>query len=138
MIVVVPPLTAATAPVADPTVAMAVLLLIQVPPVVLFVSVVEAPSQRTNVPAIAAGLELTVATVVRLHPVASVYVMFDVPAATPVSVPLEEPIVATATSLLLHVPPEGVALNVVVIPIQVNDVPPITDGRALTVTSFVD
>ncbi len=138
MIVVVPLLIAATVPVADPMVPTAVLLLIHVPPDVVFVNVVDDPSQRTNVPAIAAGFELTVAMVVLLQPVASVYVIFDVPAVTPVRAAFDEPIVATAVVLLLQVPPAGVALSVVVIPIHVCVVPLITDGRAFTVTSFVD
>jgi hypothetical protein len=53
-IVAVPPVTPVTNPVPDPTVAIAVLLLLQDPPAVVFVSVVVAPAHNTPVPAMSA------------------------------------------------------------------------------------
>ena len=67
-----PPDTPVTTPEEDPTVARAVLLLLQVPPEVASVNVVVKNGQTTAVPPIAAGEELTVTGVVILHPVGSV------------------------------------------------------------------
>ncbi len=64
--------------------------------------------------------------------------MVEVPAATPVTIPDAEPIVATAGVLLLQVPPVVVLDNVVVAPMHVVSVPVIGDEIAeLTVTTLV-
>ena len=64
--------------------------------------------------------------------------MVDVPADTPVTMPLAEPIVATAGVLLLHVPPVVMLERVVVAPIHVVSVPVMGDEIAeLTVTTLV-
>jgi hypothetical protein len=63
--------------------------------------------------------------------------MFAVPLATPVMIPDEAPTVATAPLLVLQVPPAGVADTVVVMPGQIDSVPVIGPGGALTVTIFV-
>ena len=63
--------------------------------------------------------------------------MSDVPAVTPVTTPVPEPIVATAEVTLVHVPPDGDELNVVVAPVQTLSDPVITEGAALTVTVTV-
>ena len=55
-----------------------------------------------------------------------------VPAATPVAIPVDEPIVATPVDELLQVPPP-VLVSVVVNPSQTVVVPPIADGNGLTV-----
>ena len=60
--------------------------------------------------------------------------MSEVPAETPVTTPVPEPIVATAEVTLVHVPPEGYELNVVVAPVQTLSDPVIAEGAALTVT----
>jgi hypothetical protein len=61
----------------------------------------------------------------------------DVPAATAVTIPVEDPIVATLVVKLVHVPP-GVAFDsVVVLPWQTLRVPEIAVGAALTVTVVV-
>ncbi len=57
-----------TTPVVLTTVATAVLLLLHVPPVVVFVSVVVAPSHTENEPPIAAGSGFTTKEVVLKHP----------------------------------------------------------------------
>jgi hypothetical protein len=59
------------------------------------------------------------------------------PDATPVTVPVEEPIVASEALLLLQVPPDEPSLNVVVAPAQTIPVPVIDDGSGLTVTAAV-
>ena len=68
----VPADTPVTFPVAEPTVATDVLLLLQVPPLVTSDSGIEKPTQTTAGPVIAAGIGLTVTTVVVKHPEARV------------------------------------------------------------------
>jgi hypothetical protein len=60
-----------TTPDVDPAVATVVLLLLQVPPVLVLVKVVLAPEQRTAVPDIAAGADVTVTTTVVEQPLPS-------------------------------------------------------------------
>ena len=57
-----------------------------------------------------------------------------VPASRPVTTPELLPTVAVVALLLLHVPPVGVLLSVLLLPTHTVGVPPITAGRALTVT----
>jgi hypothetical protein len=63
--------------------------------------------------------------------------MVAVLAATPDTTPVEEPIVAVVTSLLLHVPPLVLLVKFVVAPTHTAAVPVIPDGSALTVTVLV-
>ena len=58
----------------------------------------------------------------------------EVPAATPVTTPVEEVIVATPVAELLHVPPVAVLPSVVVSPAQTLCVPEIAGPFVLTVT----
>ncbi len=58
------------------------------------------------------------------------------PADTPVTIPELEPTVACAELLLVQVPPEGDALNVVLNPIHRFVVPVIAEGTGLTVIAF--
>ena len=60
----------------------------------------------------------------------------DVPGVTPVAMPEAVPIVALPL-LLLQVPPEGVALSVVVKPTHTLAVPEIDDGDGFMVTVVV-
>lgn len=60
-----------------------------------------------------------------------------VPAAIPVTTPVDEPIVATEGVLLVHVPPPGVLESVVVFPAHIIAVPKIPVGPALTETVIV-
>ena len=55
------------------------------------------------------------------------------PAATPVTLPLADPTVATAGADDVHVPPAIVFVNVVDDPVQVLNVPAIADGVVFTV-----
>ena len=59
--------------------------------------------------------------------------MMVVPDATPVTAPVEEPMVATPGVPLVHVPPVGVLLSVVVAPMQAPVVPEMVPGKAFTV-----
>ena len=64
--------------------------------------------------------------------------MLAVPVLTPVTMPVDAPTVALAALLLVHVPPPGVDVSVVDVPIQAVSVPPIAPGAAATVTTRVD
>lgn len=59
------------------------------------------------------------------------------PAATPVTTPVDTFIVAAAVLLLVHVPPGSALLNTVVLPTQTDVIPPIADGLGCTVTIIV-
>ncbi len=61
----------------------------------------------------------------------------DVPPAIPVITPVEEPTVATAVLLLVHVPLPAASVKVIVDPAQTGVLPEIAAGRALTVTVVV-
>jgi hypothetical protein len=63
--------------------------------------------------------------------------MLLTPEARPDTIPLRDPIVATARALLLHEPPVVVLLNVVVLPTHTLVVPVIAAGSAFTVTIAV-
>ena len=56
---------------------------------------------------------------------------------TPVTVPVDEPIVAMPVPPLLHVPLAVASFNVVVKPAQTVTVPVMDDGNGLTVTTIV-
>ena len=116
------------------TVAIAVLLLTQVPPVVGD-NVAVLPIQ-TDAGAVTVGRALTVTEeVVLLHPVTvSVNVKVTDPAATPVMTPALVT-VAIEVLLLTHVPPV-VGDNVAVLPTQ-TDAGAVTTGKAFTVTEEV-
>lgn len=60
----------------------------------------------------------------------------EVPATSPVTTPVEDPII-TLELLLVHVPPAGVEFNVVVDPIHTFSVPVIAVGSGLTVAIAV-
>ena len=139
VIVAVPAAPAVIFP-AEPMVATEVLLLLHVPPVVVLFRVVVAPWQALIVPVIAAtvgnGLMVTIAVtiVVQPKPLVTLYVILEVPAATPDTMPVE-PTVAIDVLPLLHVPPVVVLFRVAVAPWQVLIVPVIADavGSGLTV-----
>jgi len=63
--------------------------------------------------------------------------MIAVPAATPVTIPVEDPIVLTAILLLAHVPPEVASVKEEVSPIHTALPPEIVTGIGLTVAAVV-
>ena len=109
------------------------MLLVQLPLPVGSVRLIEAVAQTAVGPAIADGNGLTVITDVVVQPVGNVYTILGVPAATPVTTPVADPIVALETSLLLQVPPP-ISLSVTVEATQTSIVPEIAEGKGLTVT----
>ena len=124
-------------PVEDPIVATALLLLLHTPPLVASVNVVVKPTHTLVVPPMAEGFGLTVKLVTAIQLVLIVYVIVTMPSVMPVTVPVDEPIVATPGLLLLQTPPEVASVNVVVIPTHTLVVPPIAAGFGLTVTVVV-
>jgi len=119
------------------TVPTAALLLVHVPPGVVELSVVVAPVHTVLLPVMAAGNGLTVTTAVRVQPLVPKHVIVAVPAATPLTIPDDEPMVAIAVLLLLHVAPMLVVLNVVLAPAQTANVPVMALGAGCTVTTTV-
>lgn len=131
---VVPPVAEipVTSPVEDPIVATDGVPLSHDPPPGS-VNVVVAPGQMAAVPAIAPGNGFTVIVCVTWQPPAVVKVIKAVaglvlPVTTALSIPDEEPIVATVGVLLVHVPLIGGSLSVVLAPWHKTKVPEIGPG----------
>jgi hypothetical protein len=141
IIVTVPAEIPVTIPEDEPTVAMAVLLLDQVPPAGLLVSVVVEPSHTAGAAGLITGNGYTVTMPVIRQPVGAVYVTVHVEPealpATPVTTPVEEPMDNIAGQALLHVPPPTAFVSDVVDKTQTLIVPPIAGGFGLTVAIAV-
>ena len=107
--------TPVTIPVDEPTDAMDALLVDHVPPETASLIVMLLPTARVVMPEMgsAAGLTVTV-MVAELAP--TVYEIMHVPAAAPVTTPLDEPTVAIEILLLLQCPPAVESDKVVVEP----------------------
>jgi hypothetical protein len=114
-IVNVPAATPVTTPSVS-TVPIAMSLLLHVPPVVIVANVVVLPRHTVDAPVIVAGNWFTVTSLVISQPELILYVIVAIPSETPVHIPVDDTIVATAALLLVHVPPVGVAVNVPVLP----------------------
>ena len=132
MSVVVPAITPETIPEVLPTVAIAALPVVQVPPLTSSLIIAVPPRQTVSVPFIVGGAAFTFTTTVVLQPEPTEYVIVAVPALIPVTTPEVEPTLAAA-SVVLHIPPVGISLRVVVPPIQTEVLPIIADGSATTV-----
>lgn len=133
----VPAETPVTTPVPEITVATAVLLLDHVPPEFGLPKVVLLPAHTVADPVIAPGVWFTVTTEPTGDPHPLAYEITDVPPATPVTIPEDEPTVATPVEALVHVPaPPGLA-NVVVSPEHTVCVPVVAPGFAFTVNVAV-
>jgi hypothetical protein len=119
-----------------PTVATAVLLLLHDPPEVtsLSVVVIEADSVVMPVIALTDGAAFTVTVSAAMQPAPVVNVIIEVPADTPVTMPVV-PTVATDVLLLLHVPPPE-PTSVVVAPTH-TELVPVIPGSGFTVTTAV-
>ena len=120
-----------TIPVAEPTVATAGLLLLHVPPGVASVKANVEPMHTTQPDVgqeMGAGNGLTVIVVVTEQPEERVYVIVSIPGDIPITMPDAEPTVAIAGLLLLHVPPPGELLKVMVLPTHTEVGPVIAEG----------
>lgn len=126
--VVVPSEIPVTTPVVEPTVPIAVLLLLHVPPGNELDSVVVDPKHAINIPVIAPGVGVTVTIAKELQP-ATVYNIDAVPGVIPVTTPVVGVTVATPVARLLQVPPPLELANVVVYPAQ-TDMGPVMDATA--------
>ena len=128
----VPALTPVTLP--DPSVvAVPVLLLLQVPPPVTSLNDTVAPVHSAIAPCTGAGFAFTVTLLTAIQPVGALYVIFTVPAATAVTIPVLLPTVAVNMLLLLHTP-LPVSERVVVVPAHNTKLPVAVCGLALTIT----
>lgn len=137
IIVTVPTATPVTIPLKLPTVAIADPELDHVPPVA-HVNVIELPAHTVPGPNIGAVTGLTVTGFTAEHPAPIEYVIFTVPAVTPVTIPVPDPTVAIPVALLLQVPPGVRSLSVIVAPIQTWLSPVIGFGEELTFTVTVE
>lgn len=139
-IVVVPNVTPVTIPVPLPTVALAVLLLVHVPPEDGWLKVIVDDWQTDDKPEMSPLLGAVSTVIVRVlaQPVPVVYDMMEVPPEIPLMAPVEVPVaVATAISVLLHVPAGVVHVSVITDPEHTVAGPLITAGVVNTVTPFV-
>ena len=130
-------------PVDKPTVAIEVLLQIQVPPPGTSVKGVVAPPQTViGTPLlIAPGNTLIVTTALAVQPPGAVYVIITVAVADTrlaVTTPVVSPMEATGGLLLSQVPPVVRSVKVVVSPAQICRVPPMADGAGFTVITTVE
>jgi hypothetical protein len=142
--VTVPAAEPPTMPDELPTVAIAGLLLIHVPPVVEFESEIVAPAQTPVAPVIKPALGMSVMLTACVstavpHILVTEYDMMAVPVVTPPTMPDKIPTVATGGLLLVHVPPVAALVKEADVPGQ-RVVGPIIDpalGNPITVTIWV-
>ena len=81
-------------------------------------------------------VEITVTVRVTLQLLDILYLIVVVPVATPVTMPEDDPTVATDVSVLVHTPPETVSVNVPDLPTQ-TIVGPFIAGSTYTLTTMV-
>lgn len=132
----VPEPKAVTAPDVPPTTAMYLLPLAHTPPGVPLLNVIVLPTHTVAGPVIAVGDGTTVTVVLAVHPAIS-YTQVKIPPVMPVTIPEEDPIVAVAVELPLHVPPTIASYNVNVWPVHTCPLPTIGFGSGLTVMTLV-
>jgi hypothetical protein len=142
VIVAEPTATPVTTPVEEPTVAVPVALLDQVPPVAVSASVVVKPTATEVVPVMAGttGGVFTVkpyVVVVEPQELVTVYVIVAAPTPTPVTMPEDEPTDAIAVLLLLQVPPVVASLSVTVAVVHTLFRPVIVPAVAGTVLTVI-
>ena len=104
------------------------------PPLVASVKVSAVPAQKFAAPFIGVVV-FTVTIVVVAQPALETKAIVAVPIARPLTIPLDEPTVAMAVLLLLHVPVP--AVNVKVVPVHILLVFPAITGTAATLTIVV-
>lgn len=125
----------------EPITAILVLLLLQVPYVEsASLSVIDEKTQTLESagPMIVGGSGLTNTVSVILHPVIlSVYVIWATPPPTPVTTPDSNPMVATDTKLLLHVPGILASLKVIESPTHTGTEPTMESGKGLTLNVYL-
>ena len=125
--------TVVTQPVTLSIVATAPLLLLHVPPGVGSLRQLPKPIQIPSVPVIGPGLGFTVTVVNDIQPRGDDAMIVVVPFVLPVSIPVDEPMVATVVLLLLQVTPAVASVNAIVLPTH-TAVGPVIAAVALMVT----
>lgn len=121
-----------------PTVAIATVLLLQVPPVVVLLRTVVEAAHMVEVPVRAAGEAFTVIDVVVEQPDGAVYVIVVLPAVTPLTIPPDVLTVATEPSSLLQVPPVVPLDSVVVAPSHTTAVPVFAPNVLMVTVAVVE
>jgi hypothetical protein len=126
-------------PVTSPplTVAMPVLLLLHTPPPTPSLSKIVLPIHTAVVPPMAVGARFTVIVLLTVQLPPREYVISDVPADMPVTIPVEKPIVATPVLLLVQPPPPTPSLRVISDPAHTVAGPLMAVGDGLTDTVVV-
>jgi hypothetical protein len=117
------------------SVATAVLLLLHVPPGVVSPKVVDVPWHTLKMPVIAEGRPLIVTVTICVQPDPNEYVITDVPATAPHTVP--KPVTVIDGLLLVHVPPPAPSISDVQLSTHTCSTPPIGVGAVFTVTVVV-
>jgi hypothetical protein len=128
------------APVSLSMVATDVLLLLHTPNGTVFSKSNEYPLQEIAMPVIAAGVVVTVTVFVAYtgsHEPVTVYEIFTVPGAIPLTTP-DVLIVAIAVFSELHTPPEVVLVRLVVDPAHILEVPPLIAFTVVAFTTVID
>ena len=120
-----------------PTVAIPVLLLIQLPPLIASERSIEVPTQTIDGPEMAEGDGVTEIVVVVKQPVARATVIIVVPNEIPVTTPVNIPIIATDGLLLVQLPPVVASNWVIEDPTQTEVGPVMVEGRLFTVNVAV-
>lgn len=121
-------------PVVASTVATDVFIVLHVPAGTdAFVSVMVSPLHTVDGTTVAKGNGCIVTTVSVAQPVGSRYVIADVPAFIPVTMPEAAPMVALVVELLVHRPPGSASLSVVVSPVHTFVLPVMSAGSGFTV-----
>ena len=123
-----------TMPELMPAEAIAVLLLVHVPPFTASLNVASEPAQTFDGPEIVDGGGTTVSVVAAAQPVLSVNVILVVPAVSPDTMPVDDVIVATVLLLLVHVPGAEASLSVVPAAVHIIGRPVIAAGNGLITT----
>lgn len=122
----------------DVPIVIAVPEVLQVPPATPSTSVTDAPVQTEPGPVMAVGTELTVTTILAVHPVElMVYVIAAVPGDNAVTRPDVAPTVATDVVPLVHAPPGVASVNVVVESWHSELLPAIAAGDGVTLMVLV-
>ena len=126
-----------TTPVVTPTLAIEGDPLLQLPPVVVLLSVIVEPRQTEEGPVIDPGAACTETTTVAKQPEVNIYVIVAVPIELPETRPPVEVTSATPALLVLHDPPGAPSVNKEVPPKHIFVLPNIAGGPAVTVTTRV-
>ena len=120
----------------DPSSEIVVLVVLQAPPDTKLLNDIDKPTHTEDAPIMPDGAGLTVTTVVIEQDAPVVYVIFAVPAVTPLTIPVEAPTPAT-DGLLVDQVPEPSSVSAVVAPAHTTGRPMIGVGAGFIITVTV-